>query len=51
MKNINLFYEDREFSVMRRQKAELGLTWKEVIALGLKVSKGGKDGKDTNTKH
>ena len=43
MKNISLNYEDKNFKAMLKLKAKLGITWKEVIARGLK---GGKDGKD-----
>jgi len=43
MKNLNIFFEDFEFKRMLLLKAKLGVTWKEVIALGLK---GGKDGKN-----
>jgi len=43
MKNLNIFFEDYKFSEMLKLKAKLGVTWKEVIARGLK---GGKDGKD-----
>ncbi len=43
MKNLNIFFEDYEFSEMLKLKAKLGITWKEVVARGLK---GGKDGKN-----
>ena len=42
MKNLNIFFEDYEFTRMLKLKAKLGITWKQVIARGLK---GGKDGK------
>ena len=41
MKHLRLFFEDCDFRIMLLLKAKLGLTWKEVIARGLK---GGKDG-------
>ena len=41
MKNLNIFFEDAEFSEMLKLKTKLGITWKQVIARGLK---GGKDG-------
>ena len=43
MKNLNIFFEDYEFSKMLKLKTKLGITWKAVIARGLK---GGKDGKN-----
>jgi len=43
MKNLNIFFEDYEFKAMLKLKAKLGITWKEVIARGLK---GGNDGKN-----
>ena len=45
MKNLNIFFEDAEFSKMLKLKTKLGTTWKQVIARGLK---GGKDGKSKN---
>ena len=42
MKTITIYYEDKEFEDMNKAKSKLGITWKEVIARGLK---GGKDGK------
>ena len=45
MKHLRLFFEDLEFNTMLKLKARLGITWKEVIAHGLK---GGKDGKSKN---
>lgn len=41
MKTLTLFFEDAHFKIMLLLKAKLGLTWKQVIARGLK---GGKDG-------
>ena len=41
MKTLTLFFEDAAFKIMLKLKAKLGLTWKQVIARGLK---GGKDG-------
>ena len=43
MKNLNIFFEDYEFSKMIKQKNKLGITWKEVILKGLK---GGNNGKN-----
>ncbi len=43
MKHLRLFFEDFEFEKMIKLKAKLGITWKAVIARGLK---GGKDGKN-----
>ena len=43
MKNLNIFFEDYEFSEMLKLKTKLGITWKAVIVRGLK---GGKDGKN-----
>ena len=43
MKNLNIFFDDAEFEKMQKLKTKLGVTWKEVIARGLK---GGKDGKE-----
>ena len=43
MKNLNIFFEDFEFSKMLKLKAKLGMTWKKVITRGLK---GGKHGKE-----
>ena len=64
MKNLNIFYEDRDFRAMLKLKTKLGITWKEVIARGLIYDKrlmnrqtikpfivklkGGKDGKNKN---
>jgi len=48
MKNLNIFFEDYEFSEMLKLKAKLGITWKEVVARGLK---GGKDGKNKNKRN
>jgi len=45
MKNLNIFFENAEFEKMLKLKTKLGITWKEVIARGLK---GGKDGKNKN---
>ncbi len=41
MKTLTLFFENAEFKRMLLLKAKLGITWKQVIARGLK---GGKDG-------
>ena len=43
MKNLNIFFDNAEFAEMLKLKTKLGITWKEVIARGLK---GGKDGKE-----
>jgi len=43
MKNLNIFFENAEFERMLKLKTKLGITWKQVIARGLK---GGKDGKN-----
>ncbi len=43
MKSLTLFFEDTVFKKMLKLKAKLGITWKAVIARGLK---GGKDGKE-----
>jgi len=64
MKNLNIFFEDYEFSKMLKLKAKLGITWKAVITRGLTYDrrlmeaqtikpfivklKGGKDGKNKN---
>ena len=36
MKTLTLFFEDRDFRAMLKLKAKLGITWKAVIARGLK---------------
>ena len=43
MKNIHEVFEDAVFAKMLKLKAKLGITWKQVIARGLK---GGYDGKE-----
>ena len=45
MKHLRLFFENYEFKIMLLLKAKLGITWKQVIARGLK---GGHDGKNKN---
>ena len=35
MKNLNIFFEDYEFSEMLKLKTKLGITWKAVIVRGL----------------
>lgn len=47
MKHLRLFYEDHEFAEMMKLKINLGLTWREIMARGLK---GGKDGKENMRK-
>ena len=43
MKTLTLFFEDAEFEKNKKLKTKLGITWKQVIARGLK---GGKNGKN-----
>jgi len=43
MKALHIIYDEKPFEEIIKLKAKLGVTWKEVIALGLK---GGKDGKN-----
>jgi len=48
MKHLRLFYEDHEFAEMMKLKINLGFTWREVMARGLK---GGKDGNNKNKRN
>ena len=43
MKTLTLIYEDKVHEAMIKLKTKLGITWKQVMARGLK---GGKDGKN-----
>jgi len=43
MKALHIIYDEKPFEEIIKLKAKLGITWKQVIARGLK---GGKDGKN-----